>query len=326
MASSSVPAILRVVLIALALTASSAACAQSYPAKSVHFIIGLSAGTGSDITMRIIAQKLGKIWGQSALIFNRPGAGGNIAADLVAKAAPDGYTLLIATDSLAIAPSYFKKLSYDPVEDLKPVSQVASIPDIVCVNPSLPVHSVTDLISLAKAKPNGLTFASVGVGQSGHIATELFAQMTGIRMRHIPYNGGPQSLNALVTGEVALDFGTLAPALSLFEAGKIRCIAVTSPTRSPAVPDIPTLAESGVAGYDLTMWTGVFAPAGTPQAILDKVSNDIAVVLKMPDVRKRLKPFGQTLVGSTQAQFEMFFKKEVAMWANVLKVTGIRGY
>lgn len=318
--------IVRLVLMALALAAPGVTYAQSYPAKTVHFITGLSVGLDTDTTMRIIAQKLDQMWGQSAVIFNRPGAGANIAADLVAKAAPDGYTLLIATDSLTISPAYFKTLSYDPVKDLVPVTQVTALPSIVCVNSSLPVHSVKDLIALAKAEPNKLTYGSVGVGSLGHLAAALFTQMAGIKMRHIPYGGGPQVYKALVSGEVALDFGGLNLAVPLEKAGKIRCIAVTTPTRSPAAPDVPTLAESGVPGYGITLWGGIFAPAGTPQAIIDKVSNDIATVLKMPDVRERLKQLGETPVGSTPAEFDTFFKEEMAMWANTIKVTGIRAY
>lgn len=313
------------VVIALALTASNAAWAQSYPAKPVHFVIGLSAGKSSDTTLRIIAQKLGQLWGQPALVFNRPGASGNIAADLVAKAAPDGYTLLLSNDSIAIAPSYFKKLPYDPVKDLVPVSEVTSMPQMVCVTQSLPVHSIGDLIALAKAKPDGLMFSSVGSGQTDHMATELFSYMTGIKMRHIPYSVSTQALTALVTGEVNVKFTGLAPTLPVMKSGKVRCLAVTAATRSAVVPELPTLEESGVAGYEHSLWTGVFAPAGTPQAILDKVSNDIAVVLKMPDVREHLTPFSIELVGNTPAQFRTFFKAEVAKWAKVITATGVVG-
>ena len=324
MASSAARTILRVVLLGFALTAGAVAYARPYPDKPVHFVLGLSVGTSTDTTARIIAQKLGKMWGQPVLVFNRPGASGTIAADLVAKAPPDGYTLLLSSDSIAVAPSYYKTLPYDPVTAFVPVSQVTSMPDVVCVNPSLPVHSIQELIALAKSNPDNLTFGSLGVGQVSHIATELFAHMTDIRMRHIPYPGSGPLLNALVTGEVALEIGGLGPLLPLIKAGRIRCIAVTSETRSPVIPDIPTMAESGVQNYDMGTWAGVFAPAGTPQSILKKVSRDIAVVLKMPDVRKRLLPFGLTPIGSTPTQFKKFFTAEVAMWAHVIKVTGIR--
>ena len=325
MASSVARSILRVFLFALALAASSVAYAQSYPVKPVHFVIGLNVGKSSDTTLRIIATKLAEMWGQPVLVFNRPGASGNIAADFVAKAPPDGYTLLMSNDSIAIAPSYFRKLSYDPVKDLVPISEVTSMPQMVCVNPSLPVHSVKELIALAKAKPGELTFSSVGAGQTDHMATELFAHMTGIKMRHIPYSVGTQALTALVSGEVDVKFSGLAPTLPVMRAGKVRCLAVTSASRSPVVPDLPTLAEAGVPGYEHSLWTGVFAPTGTPPAIIDKVSHDIALVLKMPDVRKRLTPFSIALVGSTPGQFETFFKAEVAKWADVTKATGIRG-
>ena len=324
--SSSARSRLHAILFVVALAVPSVVYAQSYPAKTVHFITGLSVGLDTETTMRIIAQKLDQMWGQSAVIFNRPGAGSNIAADLVARAAPDGYTLLIATDSLTISPAYFKTLSYDPVKDLVPVTQVIALPSIVCVNPSLPVHSVRDLIALAKSEPNKLTYGSVGVGSLGHLGAALFTQMAGIKMRHIPYGSGPQVYKALISGEVALDFGGLNLAVPLEKAGKVRCIAVTTPTRSPAAPDVPTLAESGVPGYGITLWGGIFAPAGTPQAVIDKLSKDIATVLKMPDVQERLRQLGATPVGSTPAEFDSFFKEEMAMWANTIKVTGIRAY
>ena len=312
-------------LIVLALAATNAAWAQSYPAKQVHFVIGLSVGKSSDTTLRIIAQKLGQLWGQPALVFNRPGASGNIAADFVAKSAPDGYTLLFSNDSIAIAPSYFKKLPYDPVEGLVPVSEVTSMPQMVCVTPSLPVYSIKDMIALAKAKPDGLMYSSVGAGQTDHMATELFAYMTGIKMRHIPYSVSTQALTALVSGEVDVKFTGLAPTLPVMKAGKVRCLAVTSATRSSVVPDMPTLEESGITGYDHSLWAGVFAPAGTPQTILDKVSRDIALVLRMPDVRERLTPFSIELIGSTPTQFKAFFKTEVDKWAKVISATGVGG-
>lgn len=315
----------RLFAFALALAATNPAWAQSYPVKPVYFIIGLSVGKSSDTTLRIIANKLSQLWGQPVLVFNRPGASGNIAADLVAKAAPDGYTLLLSNDSIAIAPSYFKKLPYDPVKSLVPVSEVTSMPQMVCVTPSLPVNSLKDLIALAKAKPDGLTYSSVGAGQTDHMATELFAYMTGIKMRHIPYSVSTQALTALVTGEVDVKFTGLAPTLPVMQAGKVRCLAVTAADRSPVVPDIPTLKESGITGYDHRLWAGVFAPVGTPQAIIDKVSRDIALVLKMPDVHAHLTPFSIELIGSTPTQFKAFFNTEVVKWAKVITATGIGG-
>lgn len=325
MARAGARSLLCIALLAIALVAPGAAQAQTYPDKPVRLVFGLTVGSSSDVTMRIIAQKLTEMWGQPALIDNRPGAGGNIAADLVAKAAPDGYTLLLSNVSIAIAPSYYKKLQYDPVNDLVPVTQVTSVPHIVCVNPALPVRTVEDLIVYAKSKPDEVMFSSAGIGQTDHMATELFAHMSGIKLRHIPYKGGPQALNAVMTGEVALDFPGVPVALPLIKAGKVRCIAVTTATRSVAVPNVPTLAESGVPGYEHSLWNGVFAPVGTPPAIIAKVSEDIALVLKIPDVRERLARLSVEPVGSTPAQFSAFFKAEVAKWMNVIKATGIRG-
>lgn len=311
-------------LIALALTTAGAAHAQSYPERTVRFIFGLSAGSSSDIALRIIGQKLTELWGQTAIVDNRTGAGGNIAAELVTKAAPDGYTLLFSNVSIAIAPSYYRKLPFDPVKDLAPVALVTSLPHIVCLNPSLPVKSVKDLIALAKRRPGELLFSSAGIGQTDHMATEMFAYMAGIKMTHVPYKGGPQALQAVMSGEVALDFPGLPVALPLVKAGKVRAIAVTTARRSPAVPDIPTLAESGVAGYEHSLWNGLFAPAGTPQAIVNKLSEDFARVLKMHDVQERFAQLGIEPVGSTPAQFDTYFKAEVAKWVKVINATGIR--
>ena len=318
--------LLRAGLIGIALAlAAGFACAQSYPDKPVRMIFGLTVGSSSDITMRIIAQKLTEKWGQPVLVDNRPGAGGNIAAEMVVKAPPDGYTLLLSNVSIAIAPAYYRKLSYNPLTELVPVSHVTSLPHIACVNPSLPVNSVQDLIALAKSKPDELMFSSAGLGQTDHMATELFAQMAGIKMRHIPYKGGPQALTAVATGEVALDFPGLPAALPFLKSGKVRCLALTTAKRSAAVPDIPTLAESGLTGYEHSLWNGVFAPVGTPPAILAKVSEDIAAVLKLPDVQERFAQLSIESVGSTPAHFDAFFKAEVAKWVDVIKTTGIRG-
>lgn len=306
-------------------TAPSAVSAQSYPEKPVRLVFGLTVGSSSDIMARIVAQKLTEKWGQSAIVDNRPGAGGNIAAAAVVKSEPDGYTLLLSNVSIAIAPSYYRKLNYDPVNDLVPVTQVSSVPHILCVNPSLPVNSVKELIALAKSKPGELMFSSAGIGQTDHMATELFSQMAGIKMTHVPYKGGPQALNAVMTGEVALDFPGVAVAMAPLKAGKVRCLAVSTTKRSSALPDIPTLHEAGVEGYEHSLWNGVFAPVGTPDSVITKVSEDFALALKMPDVRERFTQLGIEGVGSAPGEFSKFFKAEVAKWANVIKATGIKG-
>lgn len=317
--------VLRVSLIALALATAGAANAQPYPGKPVRFIIGLTAGSSNDITLRIIGQKLTELWGQNVIVDNRPGAGGNIAADLVAKATPDGYTLQFGNVSIAIAHSYYRKLPYNALIDLAPVSLVSSFPQIASVNPSLPVRSIKELIALARSRPGEVLFSSVGSGQADHMAGELFAYMAGVKMTHVPYKGGPQALGAVISGEVALGFQGLPVAIPQIRTGKVRALAVTTAKRTPALPEVPTVAESGVPGYEHSIWAGVFAPAGTPQSIIAKVSEDIARVLKLADVQNRLAQLDVEIVGSTPAQFDAFFNAEVAKWAKLLKATGIRG-
>jgi tripartite-type tricarboxylate transporter receptor subunit TctC len=312
-----------VALLAVLLAAASPAVAQDYPARTVRLIFGLSAGSSSDTMIRIVAEKLRQKWGQSVIVENRPGAGGNIAADEVANAAPDGYTLLLSNNSIAIAPSFYKNLNYDPMKDLVPVTQVSSVPHILCVTPSLKVNSVRDVVALAKAEPSKLNFSSAGMGQTDHMAMQLFADLTGIRMTHIPYKGGPPALFAVVSGEVAMDFPGLTVAMPLMKAGKIRCLAVSTNKRSEAVPNMPTMDEEGVKGYDHTLWNGVFAPAGTPQPIIAKIAEGFAGVLRTPEMKKRLAELGAEPIGTSPAEFNNYFLAEVKKWAKVTKATGI---
>ena len=304
-------------------TAALPAAAETFPAGTVRLVFGLSPGSSSDVVARIVADKLGEKWGKGVIVDNRAGAGGNIAADIVAKAAPDGYTLLLSNVAIAIAPSYYRKLSYDPIKDLVPVTELMLAPHVLCVNPALPIRSVKDLVASARKSPGELTFSSAGIGQTDHMATELFANMAGIRMTHVPYKGGLQALHAVMVGEVAMDFPGLAVALPLLKAGKVRCLAVTTAKRSSAVPDLPTLDEEGIKGYEHSLWNGIFAPARTPAAIVAKVSRDFAEVLRRPDVVKRLADLGVEPVGSPPEEFSAFFRAEVAKWANVIKRTGL---
>ncbi len=318
---------LGVALIALTalLATAGATHAQSYPTKPVRFVLPLTPGSSTDILGRLNADELGKFWGQSVVVENRAGAGGNIGADSVAKAEPDGYTLLFWNVGIAIAHSYYRKLPYNALTDLATVSQTTLMPQVVCVNPSLPINTIKDLIEYAKSKPGQVFFSSAGNGQTDHMAAELFAHMTGIKVTHVPYKGGPQALTAVMTGEVAFDFPGLPVALPHVKSGKVRAIAVTTAKRSPIAPEIPTIAESGVAGYDHAFWTGIFAPAGTPAPIVAKVSKDIAHVLKLPAFQEKLARQGVEAVGSTPAQFSAFFKSEVARFSELVEATGIKG-
>ena len=299
------------------------AIADSYPTRTVRVVFGLSAGSSSDVMARIVAERVAEKWGKAVIIDNRPGAGGNIAADAVAKSAPDGYTLLLSNVAIAIAPSYYAKLNYDPVKDLIPVTELARAPHVLCVNPALPIKSVKDLIAMAKANPGGLMYSSAGAGQTDHMATELFAQMAGIRMTHIPYKGGPPALQAVMAGEVALDFPGIAAALPLMKGGNIRCLAVSTSKRSPILPDLPTLDEEGIKGYEHSLWNGLFAPTGTPPEIVTKLSAEFAEVLRRADVIERLAALGIEPVGSNPEEFSRYFRMEVEKWATVIKTTGI---
>jgi tripartite-type tricarboxylate transporter receptor subunit TctC len=297
--------------------------AQSYPTRTVRVVFGLSAGSSSDVMARIVADKLGEKWGEAVIIDNRPGAGGNIAADVVTKSTPDGYTLLLSNVSIAIAPSFYRKLNYDPVKDLVPVTELAVAPHVLCVNPALPINSVKDLIATARAKPGELMYSSAGIGQTDQMATELFEQMAGIRMTHVPYKGGPQALQAVMAGEVALDFPGIAAALPFMKAGKVRCLAVSTRKRSPILPDLPTLDEEGIKGYEHSLWNGIFAPAGTPPAIVTKLSVDFGEVLRRLDIIERLAALGIEPLGSSPEEFNRFFRAELEKWAIVIKTTGI---
>lgn len=312
-----------VALIALSLAAADSA-AQSFPEKAVQFVIGIGAGSSSDISLRIITQELTKSWGKAVIVDNRVGAGGNIAASYVAKSLPDGYTLLFSNSSITIGHSYYRKLNFNALTDLIPVSLVIAMPQIVSVNPSLPVSSIKDLIALAKTHPGDVLFSSGGSGSPLHMAGELFAYMANVKMMHVPYKGAPPSLTALISGEVGLSFPGLPVALPQVRRGKIRAIAVTTSKRAASAPDIPTIAESGVPGYEQSIWSGMLAPAETPRAILDKVSGDIARILKDAEIQKRFNKLGVEVLGSSPMEFDSFFKAEIAKWAAVVKATGIR--
>ena len=303
---------------------SCAGLAQNYPAKPVRVLIGFAAGSSTDVVMRIIGPKLTEVWGNQVIVDNRAGAGGNIAAEIVAKSTPDGYVLLFANGGIAIAPSLYKTLPYNARTDLAPVALVTTMPHIMCVNRSLPVKSVSDFVALARGKPGEVLFSSAGIGNSDHMAAELFAYMAGIKMTHVPNKGGPQALNDVIAGEVAVTFPALQTCLPQARAGKVRALAVTSAKRSAAAPDIPTMQESGVAGYEHTLWYGLFAPAGTPATVVNKISADVSRVLASGDVRDRFAASGIETVGSSPAEFAQFFQAELDKWAKVIKATGIQ--
>jgi tripartite-type tricarboxylate transporter receptor subunit TctC len=272
-----------------------------------------------------VGQKLSEAWGQPVVIDNRPGAAGIIGTEAVAKAAPDGYTLLMgAISTHAINPSLYKTLSYDPVKDFMPVTLVATAPLLVVVHPSLPVNSTRELIALAKSKPGQLFFASAGSGNSTHLAGELFKTMANVDLVHVPYKGATPAETDLMGGQVSLMFSSILSALPHAKAGKMKALAVTSARRSSIAPELPTVAESGVPGYDVNPWYGLFAPAGTPRAIVDRINRDVARILAQPDVRQRFATLGAEPAGNTPEQFAAFVNAEIAKWSKVVADSGAK--
>ncbi|HET9045365.1 MAG TPA: tripartite tricarboxylate transporter substrate binding protein [Casimicrobiaceae bacterium] len=302
------------------------ALAQSaYPTKPVRIVVPFPAGGTTDILARAAAQKLSETWGQQAIVDNRPGAGGNIGAELVAKSAPDGYTLLMGTvGTHAINASLYPKMPYDHVKDFVPVILVAGVPNVLVVNPELPVRSVQELMAYAKANPGKLNFASSGSGTSIHLSGELFKVMTGAQMTHVPYKGSAPALTDLIGGQVQLMFDNLPSSLAFIKAGKLRALAVTSAQRSPALPDVPTVAESGVPGFEASSWFGLLAPAGTPPTIVAKINTDTQKWLASPDAKEKLAAQGANVAGGSPDDFAKHIQSETAKWARVVKESGAK--
>lgn len=314
---------IRITFFAL-LVLSAAAHAQSYPAKSIRIVVPYAAGGGSDILARIIGQKMTDSWGQQVVVDNRAGAGGNIGTEIVARAAPDGYTLLMASIGFAINPSIYKSTAYDPIKDFAAITQAGRLPNILVVHPSVPVNTVKDLVALAKAQPGKLAFASAGSGSSLHLAAEMFKQQAGIDMVHVPYKGGGAVLNDLLGGQVALTFATLPSVMPYVKAGRLRAVAMTTTNRWPGLPAVPTLAESGFPGFEMSTWNGLVAPAGTPNDVIVKVHDEVVRILKLPDVRERFAGLGMEPVGDTPQQFAQYLRSEVARFERIVRQSGIR--
>lgn len=308
----------------LILSANSA-LGQDYPAKPIRLIDGFPPGGGTDFLGRIIGPKLTEYWGQPVIIDNRPGFASNIAAELVAKATPDGYTLFVGVTSI-LAPSkmLYPKLRYDLLKDLTPVSRVALGAYVLLVSTSTPVSSVRELIALAKAKPGQLNYASPGYGTPSHLAAELLNLRSGVRIVHIPYSGGAPAAAAIAAGEVQLTFVSVPSSMPMVKGGKAKALAVTTPQRSRGLPDVPTVAESGLPDFDMTVTYGIFAPSGTPPAIITKLNEGISRVLNLPEVIDRLASFGMEAKASTPRQFGEVLKEEVKLWANVIKEAKIK--
>jgi len=297
--------------------------AEDYPVRPIRIVVPFAAGGTSDLVTRIVGQALGAELKTAVVIDNRPGAGGNIGSELVAQAAPDGYTLLMGTVAThGINASLYKKLPFDPVKDFAPVSLVASTPSVLEVNPSLPIHSVQELIAYAKAHPGKLNFGSAGNGSSHHLAGELFKSMTGVQMTHVPYRGTAAAVTDTVGGQVQVIFDTLPSAMPFVKSGQLRPLAVTSAKRDPSLPDLPTLDESGLSGYEVGSWYGLLAPAHTPPDIVQKLSALVAQIVRRPDIQQKLSAQGATPVGDTPDEFAAHIQKELKKWAPVVKASG----
>lgn len=311
-----------VALLATVLVAPAMALA-AYPDKPVHLIVPFPPGGATDVMSRAVGQQLSKQWGQSVIVDNRPGAGGTIGTAIAAKQRPDGYTLLMGTNSTySVGLSLYKHLPYDQFKDFTPISLVATMPNIIVVNPKLPIHNVKELIAYAKAHPNQLRFSSSGNGTVSHLSGEMFKSMTHTQMVHVPYRGSTQAYPDLVSGRVNLMFDALVPVLPLIKSGQLRPIAVTSLKRSPIMPNIPTVAESGVPGYDSVVEIGLFAPAGTPAPVITKVQNDTINALKQPALKSQLMSLGAVPVGNTSSQFNALIRAEAPKWAKIVKESG----
>jgi tripartite-type tricarboxylate transporter receptor subunit TctC len=301
------------------------ACAQTYPTKPIRLVVPFPPGGATDILARDVAQKLTEAWGQSVIVDNRPGAGGNIGSELVAKSAPDGYTLEMGTvGTHAINASLYAKMPYDHVKDFMPVILVAGVPNVLVVNPAVPANSVAELIAYAKANPGKLNFASSGNGTSIHLSGELFKVMAGVQITHIPYKGSAPALQDLLAGQVQMMFDNLPPSLPQIKAGKLRALAVTSLTRAPALPDVPTLSESGLPSFEASSWFGILVPAGTPAPIVTKLNAEIAKWLATPEAKEKLAKQGANAAGGTPDDFAKHIAAETAKWAKVVKESGAK--
>ncbi len=308
---------------ALALVVALPAAAQDYPSRPVKIVVSYAPGGSNDVVARVIAPELQKELGQSFVVENRAGASGGIGADMVAKSAPDGYTLFMGAGAHALAPSLYKKLPYDIVKDFAPISLAATSTYVLVLNPSVPATTLPELLALLKSKPGQLNYASAGKGTPLHLAAELFKSRTGTDIVHVPYGGDTPALNDLMAGTVQLSFMSVASTAPQIRAGKLRAIAVTSARRSDALPDLPTLSELGIAGYDVGTWWGLLAPAGTPEAIIAKLNTAMRKAVAQPQVKERFAPLGLDPRSDSPAEFATFIKDEVARYAAIAKIAGI---
>jgi tripartite-type tricarboxylate transporter receptor subunit TctC len=297
--------------------------AQSYPSRLIRIVVPFAAAGTSDLVARILAQELNKAWNVPVIVDNRPGAGGNIGSDAAARSVPDGYTLLLGTVAThGINASLYKNLPYDPVKDFVPVSLVASSPSVLEVNRSLPVNSVSELIAYAKQNPSKLFFGSAGNGSSHHLAGALFNSMAGVEMVHVPYRGTGAAMTDLLAGQIQVIFDTLPSAMSFVQSDQVKVLGVSGSTRDPSLPDVPTISEVALPGYEVASWYGILAPAGTPLEVVRKINAEIARIVRDPSIRDKLVAQGAAPVGGEPEEFASFIEREIAKWAVVVKQSG----
>lgn len=300
------------------------AVAQGFPSRPVRLVVPYSAGGGADTTARLIAPKLQEALGQTVVIDNKPGAGGTIGDDFVAKSAPDGHTLLIGAFAHAVNPSLMARMPFRTPDDFAPVSLLVTVPELLVVTPSFAAKTVADLVAMAKAEPGKLSYGSSGNGSAQHLAAELFKMRTGTDIQHVPYKGGALAVADVAAGHVPFYFGNMSAALPQVRAGRVRALAVTSPQRSPAAPEIPTMAESGVSGCEISEWNALLAPAGTPPSVIDRLNADLVKILRDDDIKARFADLGAQTIGSTPTELAAFLRGEQAKWAEVVRAAGIK--
>ena len=308
----------------VAMLAATSAFAQTYPSKPIRIVVPYPPGGFNDTLGRTLAAKFTESWGQPAVVENKPGGNTLIGSDFVAKSAPDGYTLLVVAFPFSVVPSLFKTMPYDTVKDFAPVILAATSPNLLVVNPQLPVKSVGELVALAKAKPGTLSYASTGNGSSNHISMELFKTLAGVDIVHIPYKGSAPAVTDLLGGQVMLMFDNVPNVLPQVKAGRLRALGTSGAQRSALAPDVPTVAEAGVPGYELTVWFGLVAPAGTPREVVQKLNAEVAKILAMPDVRERFMAQGVEPLGSTPEQFGEHIKAQMTKWSKVVRDAGVK--
>jgi tripartite-type tricarboxylate transporter receptor subunit TctC len=298
--------------------------AEAYPSKPIRLILPFPPGGGTDIIGRILSERMGADLGQPVVLENRGGAGGNVGAEAAARSAPDGYTIVLVAPSLAISPSLYKKLNYDPVKDLTPIGLVAIVPNVLVIHPSVPAQTLAEFIALAKARPEAMNFGSGGSGTSNHLAGELFNIQAGVKLVHVPYKGVNLAMNDLIAGQVQLVVIGISAAAPQIKAGRLRALAVVAPRRSPALPDVPTVAEAGLPNFEVTTWYGLLAPAGTPKAIIARLNASLARAMHAPEMQERLAAVATDPVTSTPEEFGELIKREMAKWGQVVREAGLQ--